>query len=84
MYEIPSRQDIRKCIISAAVIRGEAKPEPYDEHGRPIGVPLDKAAWSQRPKPALDTKIELTILARLSPGPFIYPTTSCNATRAAS
>jgi ATP-dependent Clp protease ATP-binding subunit ClpX len=44
MYEIPSRQDIRKCIISAAVIRGEAKPELYDEHGRPIGVPLDKAA----------------------------------------
>jgi len=44
MYEIPSRNDIRKCIISAVVIRGEAKPELYDEHGRPSGVALDKAA----------------------------------------
>ncbi len=44
MYELPSRKDIRKCIITAAVIRGEAKPELYDEYGRPIGVPLDKAA----------------------------------------
>ncbi len=44
MYEIPSRNDIHKCIINAAVIRGEAKPELYDEHGRPSGVALDKAA----------------------------------------
>jgi ATP-dependent Clp protease ATP-binding subunit ClpX len=44
MYELPSRKDIHKCIITAAVIRGEAKPELYDEYGRPIGVPLDKAA----------------------------------------
>jgi len=44
MYEIPSRKDIRKCIIGAAVIRGEARPELYDEFGRPIGVSLDKAA----------------------------------------
>ncbi len=44
MYEIPSRKDISKCIITATVIRGEAKPELYDEQGRPIGVPLDKAA----------------------------------------
>jgi ATP-dependent Clp protease ATP-binding subunit ClpX len=44
MYEIPSRHDIRKCIINAAVIRGEAKPELYDEHGRPSGAALDKAA----------------------------------------
>lgn len=44
MYEIPSRKDIRKCIITAAVIRGEARPELYDEHGLPIGVSLDKAA----------------------------------------
>jgi ATP-dependent Clp protease ATP-binding subunit ClpX len=44
MYELPSSQDIRKCIITAAVIRGEAKPEIYDELGRPIGVALDKAA----------------------------------------
>ncbi|MFN8453719.1 MAG: hypothetical protein U0401_03460 [Anaerolineae bacterium] len=40
----PSRKDIRKCIINAAVIRGEAKPEMYDELGLPIGVALDKAA----------------------------------------
>jgi ATP-dependent Clp protease ATP-binding subunit ClpX len=44
MYEIPSRQEIKKCVITAAVIRGEARPELYDELGRPIGVPLDKAA----------------------------------------
>ncbi|GIK41198.1 MAG: ATP-dependent Clp protease ATP-binding subunit ClpX [Chloroflexota bacterium] len=44
MYEIPSRKDIRKCIITAAVIGGEARPELYDEHGLPIGVSLDKAA----------------------------------------
>lgn len=44
MYELPSRKDIRKCIINAAVIRGEAKPEMYDELGRLIGVALDKAA----------------------------------------
>jgi ATP-dependent Clp protease ATP-binding subunit ClpX len=44
MYELPSRKDIRKCIITAPVIRGDAKPELYDEIGRPIGAPLDKAA----------------------------------------
>ncbi|MBI1878705.1 MAG: ATP-dependent Clp protease ATP-binding subunit ClpX [Chloroflexi bacterium] len=44
MYEIPSRKDIHQCIITAAVIRGESRPELYDEHGRPIGVSLDKAA----------------------------------------
>jgi ATP-dependent Clp protease ATP-binding subunit ClpX len=44
MYEIPSRKDIHQCIITAAVIRGESKPELYDELGRPIGVSLDKAA----------------------------------------
>ncbi len=44
MYEIPSRQEIKKCVITAAVIRGEAKPELYDEVGRPIGALLDKAA----------------------------------------
>jgi ATP-dependent Clp protease ATP-binding subunit ClpX len=44
MYEIPSRQDIRQCIITASVVRGETRPELYDEHGRLIGVPLDKAA----------------------------------------
>jgi len=44
MYEIPSRREIKKCIITAAVIRGEDEPELYDEHGRPVGIVLDKAA----------------------------------------
>jgi len=36
MYEIPSSKQIRKCVISAAVIEGDADPELYDEVGRPI------------------------------------------------
>ena len=36
MYEIPSNKQIRKCVISAAVIEGDAGPELYDEVGRPI------------------------------------------------
>lgn len=44
MYEIPSRKEIKKCLISAAVIRKEAEPELYDEQGRPIGMQLDIAA----------------------------------------
>ena len=47
MYEIPSRKEIRKCVISAEVIEGKAKPELYDELGRPVGMnveDMDKAA----------------------------------------
>lgn len=44
MYEIPSQKDIRKCIINAAVIQDKTRPELYDEYGRPIRAPLDKAA----------------------------------------
>lgn len=44
MYEIPSRPEIKKCIITAAVIRKEAEPELYDDQGRPLGLPLGKAA----------------------------------------
>jgi ATP-dependent Clp protease ATP-binding subunit ClpX len=44
MYEIPSNKEVRKCIVTAAVIRGEAAPELYDEYGRPIGSELYKAA----------------------------------------
>ena len=46
MYEIPSRKDIKKCIITADVIKGKARPELYDEYGRPVGitVDMDKAA----------------------------------------
>ena len=44
MYEIPSNNEIRKCIITAPVIRGESGPELYDEFGRSIGDDLHKAA----------------------------------------
>jgi len=44
MYEIPSRAEIKKCVITAAVIRKETEPELYDEQGRPIGMFFDKAA----------------------------------------
>jgi ATP-dependent Clp protease ATP-binding subunit ClpX len=44
MYEIPSHAEIKKCVITAAVIRKEAEPELYDEQGRPIGMYFDKAA----------------------------------------
>jgi ATP-dependent Clp protease ATP-binding subunit ClpX len=44
MYEIPSRKEIRKCIITADVIEGKTGPELYDEFGRPVGLALDKAA----------------------------------------
>jgi ATP-dependent Clp protease ATP-binding subunit ClpX len=44
MYEIPSHKEIHKCIITGAAIQGETQPEFYDEHGRPIGTLLDKAA----------------------------------------
>ncbi len=37
MYEIPSNTDIRKCVITAAVIEKGAYPELYDEFGRAIG-----------------------------------------------
>jgi len=37
MYEIPSNKEIKKCVITAAVIQGESAPELYDEFGRPIG-----------------------------------------------
>ncbi len=41
MYEIPSRKEIKKCIISADVIEGKTRPEVYDEFGRPVGVNVD-------------------------------------------
>lgn len=44
MYEIPSNKEIRKCIITAPVIRGEAVPELYDEFGRPLGIDLHHKA----------------------------------------
>ena len=37
MYEIPSNEEIRKCVITGAVIEQGAYPELYDEFGRDIG-----------------------------------------------
>jgi len=44
MYELPSRQDVARCEITAEVIRGEAEPILYDKQGQRIGEELDKAA----------------------------------------
>ena len=33
MYELPSRQDVARCEITAEVIRGEAEPILYDKQG---------------------------------------------------
>ena len=44
MYEIPSRSEIKRCVITADTIRGITGPELYDEFDQPIGWELDKAA----------------------------------------
>ncbi len=44
MYEIPSRRDIRKVVVDALAVRGQAAPKLYDQAGRLIGLRLDKAA----------------------------------------
>jgi ATP-dependent Clp protease ATP-binding subunit ClpX len=36
MYEIPSRKEIKKCVITQSAILGESRPELYDEFGRLI------------------------------------------------
>ena len=36
MYEIPSRKEIKKCVITRSSILGENRPELYDEFGRLI------------------------------------------------
>ena len=33
MYEIPSRRDVRRCVVAADVIRGLVRPELYDDGG---------------------------------------------------
>ena len=43
MYEIPSRRDVRRCVISAEVIQGLVGPELYNALGVRIDQ-LDKAA----------------------------------------
>lgn len=44
MYEVPSRRDIRKVVVDASAVRGQASPKLYDHNGRLIGGQLDKAA----------------------------------------
>ena len=45
MYEVPSRRDIRKVVVDAAAMRGQASPKLYDYTGRLLGMDqLDKAA----------------------------------------
>jgi ATP-dependent Clp protease ATP-binding subunit ClpX len=43
MYEIPSRRDVRRCVITADVIRGLVGPDLYDVNGISLDQ-LDKAA----------------------------------------
>jgi hypothetical protein len=43
MYEIPSRRDVHRCVITAEVIRGLVEPELYDAKGTRLDQ-LDKAA----------------------------------------
>ena len=47
MYEIPSREDVKRCEITGGVIMGQEPPILYDEEGRVIEdnpLALDKAA----------------------------------------
>lgn len=44
MYEIPSRPEVKKCIVTGTVIREGARPELYDQHGRPLDEAARKAA----------------------------------------
>ena len=44
MYEVPSRRDIRKVVVDAAAIRGQADPAMYDAQGKQIGQQLNLAA----------------------------------------
>jgi ATP-dependent Clp protease ATP-binding subunit ClpX len=44
MYEIPSRNDVTKCIITAEVIEQKVKPKFYDTHNLSLEEVLEKAA----------------------------------------
>jgi ATP-dependent Clp protease ATP-binding subunit ClpX len=44
MYEIPSRPDIVRCVITSATILGEEAPQLFDAKGRPVAWDLGKAA----------------------------------------
>jgi ATP-dependent Clp protease ATP-binding subunit ClpX len=44
MYEIPSRPEIKRCVITVDTILGITGPELFDSHGQSVGWELDKAA----------------------------------------
>jgi len=44
MYEIPSRPEIKRCLITADTIRGITGPQLFDSGGSPVAWELDKAA----------------------------------------
>jgi ATP-dependent Clp protease ATP-binding subunit ClpX len=44
MYEVPSRPEIKQCVITPAVILGEESPLLFDELGRSLAWQLGKAA----------------------------------------
>lgn len=44
MYEIPSRKDIKKCVITRSAIMGENMPELYDEYGHLLNDVMNHAA----------------------------------------
>ena len=45
MYEIPSRKEIKRCVITKAAILGDTRPELYDEFGRLLNQnEINKAA----------------------------------------
>jgi ATP-dependent Clp protease ATP-binding subunit ClpX len=44
MYELPGRQDVVRCEVTAEVIRGTTEPILYDKQGRRVEEELDKAA----------------------------------------
>jgi ATP-dependent Clp protease ATP-binding subunit ClpX len=43
MYEIPSRREVHRCVVTADVIRGLVGPELYDDSGELLDQ-LDMAA----------------------------------------
>ena len=44
MYEIPSRPEVSRCLISGDTIRGVCGPQLFDSSDQPLGWEADKAA----------------------------------------
>ncbi len=44
MYEIPTRPEVKRCVITADAIRGTGQPELYDAAGHLIGWEMNRAA----------------------------------------